>query len=79
MSPLKRDISQPSKMFIARDLCINRDGIRFKDIRLIINANFGNLIPAFDFRISRLPVIIQKRFCTPDGAMDPTFQMKYAF
>ena len=25
--------------------------------------------------ISRLPEKIQKCFCTPDGAMDPTFQM----
>ena len=27
--------------------------------------------------ISRIPNIVQQRFCTPDKAMDPTFLMKY--
>ena len=35
------------------------------------------MIPHFNLTISRLPDIIQKRFCTPDEAMDPTFQLKY--
>ena len=35
------------------------------------------MITHFDLTISRLPDIVQKRFCTPDEAMDPTFQMKY--
>ena len=33
------------------------------------------MIPHFDLLISLLPDIIQKCFCTPDGAMDHTFQM----
>ena len=31
----------------------------------------------FVLHISWLPNIVQKCFCTPDEAMDPTFQMKY--
>ena len=35
------------------------------------------LIPQFNLLISRLPNIVQKSFCTPDEAMDPTFPMNY--
>ena len=35
------------------------------------------MISNFDFLAARLPDIIQKYFCTPDGATDPTFQMRY--
>ena len=35
------------------------------------------MISNFNFSISRLPDIAQKCFCTPDGAKDPTFQMRY--
>ena len=35
------------------------------------------MIPPFDLTISWLPDIVQKLFCTPDEAMDHTFQMKY--
>ena len=31
----------------------------------------------FDLLISQLPDIVQKSFCTPDGTIDPTIQMKY--
>ena len=33
-----------------------------------------NLIPHFDLLISKLPDIVQKIFCTSDGAMDHTFK-----
>ena len=53
-------------------------GIRYKDIRLIIiSMFFKNLIHHFDLLISRLPNIVQKNFCTPDEAIDPTFPMNY--
>ena len=35
------------------------------------------MIPHIVLLISRLLNIVQKCFCTPDGAMDPTFQIKY--
>ena len=35
------------------------------------------MIPHFDLTISRLPDIVQKRFCTPDETMEPNFQVKY--
>ena len=35
------------------------------------------MISNFDFSISLLPDIAQKCFSTPDGATDPTFQMRY--
>ena len=41
-------------------------------------GNF-NLISNFDLLISQLSKIIEKYFCTLDGAMGPSFQMKYAF
>ena len=31
----------------------------------------------FDLLISQLPDIVQKSFCTSDGAIDLTFQMNY--
>ena len=39
MSPFKWDISQPSKMFIAREIKNNCCGIRFQDIGLLIISN----------------------------------------
>ena len=39
--------------------------------------NFGYMIPHIVLLISQLPDIVQKCFCTPDGPMDPTLQMKY--
>ena len=50
----------------------------FKTIRLSNIQTFWNLIPYFILLISRLPNIVQKSFCTPDKAMDPTFPMNYA-
>ena len=35
------------------------------------------MIPHIVLLISQLPDIVQKSFCTPDGAMDLTFQMNY--
>ena len=35
MSPFKWDLSQPSKMFIAKEILSKNGGIRFKDTRLI--------------------------------------------
>ena len=73
MSPLKLDMSQPSEMVIAREI---KHGLRWYLIsRLFIISNSWNLIPHIVLLISRLPEIIQKCFCTPDRAMDPTFQM----
>ena len=37
---------------------------------MIESKNISLLIP-------RLPDRVRKCFCTPDGAMDPTFQIKY--
>ena len=70
MSPLKGNMSQPSKMFIARDII---NSIKFHDII----SNSWNLIPHIVLLIPRLPDIVQKSFCTPDGAMDPAVQMNY--
>ena len=72
-------MSLPSKMFIAWDLCINRGSIRSQDIRLFVISNSWNLIPRIVLLLSRLPDIIQKSFCTPDRAMDPTFQDLFPF
>ena len=49
----------------------------FKTLRLSNIETFGDLIPDFNLLISRLPNIVQKSFCTPDEAMDPTFPMNY--
>ena len=49
----------------------------FKTLRLSNIQAFRNLIPHFNLLISRLPNIVQKSFCTPDKAMDPTFPMNY--
>ena len=76
MTPLKLDMSQPSKMFKEK-LSINCDGIRIQDIKFFIILDSWTLIPAIELPISQLPDIVQKCFCTPDGAMDPTFLMKY--
>ena len=38
---------------------------------------FWNMITHIFLFISLLPDIIQKKFCTSDRPMDPTFQMKY--
>ena len=38
-------------------------------------SNSSNFIPHIVLLISRLPEMIQKCFCTPDRAMDLTFQM----
>ena len=73
MSPLKWDMSQPSEMFIARE--IKHESRWYQISRLFIISNSWNLIPHIVLLISRLPEIIQKCFCTPDRAMDPTFQM----
>ena len=51
--------------------------IRFQDTGLSYIQDFLNLISHFDLLISWLRYIIKKGFCTPDGAMDLTFQMKY--
>ena len=73
MSHLKWDMSQPSEMFIARE--IKHESRWYQISRLFIISNSLNLIPHIVLLISWLPEIIQKCFCTPDRAMDPTFQM----
>ena len=45
--------------------------------KIVQYLEFFILISHFDLLISQLPDIVQKYFCTPDGAMNPTFQMKY--
>ena len=73
MSPLKWDMSQPSEMFIARE--IKHKSRWYQISRLLIISNSWNLIRHIVLLISRLPEIIEKRICTPDRVMDPTFQM----
>ena len=46
-------------------------------ISLARNIFGGWDISHFDYPISRPSDIVQKSFCTPDGAMDPPFQMNY--
>ena len=46
-----------------------------KTLRLYNIQTFGNLIPHFNLLISKIPNILQKSVCTPDKAMDLTFQM----
>ena len=71
MSTLKWDLSQPLRIFIAKEIIQNRGGIRFQDIRLSITSN---MIPQIVLLISRLPdIITQESFCTPDRAMGTTF------
>ena len=77
MSPLKWDMSQPSEMFIARE--IKHESRWYQISRLFIISNSWNLIPHIVLLISRLPEIIQKCFCTPDRALDPTFQMNQPY
>ena len=67
MSYLKWDMYQPSKMVIAR-------GIKH---RLFIISTSWNLIPHIVLFIPNLPDIVQKCFCTSDGAMDPPLNIKY--
>ena len=45
-------------------------------IRLFIISSSFKQLTHIVFLISRLPNIVQKTFCTPDGAMDPTFHLK---
>ena len=47
----------------------------FKTLRLSNIHTFWNLIRHFNYLISWLPDIVQICFCTPDGAMDPTFKI----
>ena len=53
--------------------------MRHQNSRKNINQylKFENMISNFDLSISRRPDIAQKCFCPPDGATDPTFQMRY--
>ena len=51
--------------------------MRIQDSRFSNIQFFYILISHFDLRISRLPDIVQKYFCTQDGAMDPTLKTKY--
>ena len=74
MSHLNWDMPKRSKL---EKLCVNLGGIRFKEIRMIIISNSWYLITRIVLPISQLPDTVQKRFCTPDGDMDPTFQMNY--
>ena len=39
--------------------------------------NSWNLVLHIILLIPQLPDMVQKWFCTPDGAMDPTFQIRY--
>ena len=43
--------------------------------RLSNSQKIWNLLPHFNLKISWLPDIVLKYFCTPDRAMGPTFQM----
>ena len=51
--------------------------MRFRDSRLSNIQFFSKLIYHFDLIISWIPDIIQKFYCTPDGVLDPTFQILY--
>ena len=48
--------------------------MKFQDSRL---SNIPFLKFDFDLLVSQLPDILQNFFCTPEGAMDLTFQIKY--
>ena len=77
MYSLKWNISSPLKCPLLEKLCMNLGGIRFKDIILFNLSIFLNLIPYAFLLIPQLPDMVQKCFCTLDGAMDPTFQIEY--
>ena len=84
MSPFKGDIlrhASSSTPFLktegSRNISKTIGDIKFQDARLSRTKYFLNLIPHFDLLISWLPFIVQKSFCTPDGAMCITFQMNY--
>ena len=62
------------KCSLLEKLCINKGGIRFKDIRMFI---ISSLIPHIFWLLPRLPDMVQKCFCIPGGTMDPTFRNKY--
>ena len=51
--------------------------MRIQDSGLSNIQFFYILKSHFDLPISRLPDIVQKYFCTPDGAMDPTLKIRY--
>ena len=57
--------------------CINLGSKRFKEIRMIIISNSGNLITHIVLLIPQLPDIVQKSFYIPDRDIDLNFQMNY--
>ena len=50
--------------------------IRFQDSKIVQYVEFLKSDTNFDLLISRLPDI-KKKVCTRNGAMDPSFQLKY--
>ena len=63
-------MSQPLKMFIARDIMYNLREYqicRYQIVHYLLNS--WNLISHIILLISRLPHISQKRFCTPNVAI----------
>ena len=74
MAPLKLDVFKPHKMFIARKM-IQKSWWYQMSIVYYIKFLTSYLIPHIVLLISRLPHIVQKCFCTPDGAMDPPSSM----
>ena len=68
-----------SFVYNLREPKYKQNNMRHQNSRKKINQylKFLIMISNFDFFISRLPDIVQKCCCTPDGATDPTFQMRY--
>ena len=64
-------------LYIIRELKYKQNNMVPLISRQTINQylTFLIMISNFDFLASWRPDIIQKCFCTPDGATDPTFQM----
>ena len=70
MSPLKWDVSQPPKMFIAKDIIHKSQWYQISRYNIV-----HYIILHIVLLISQLPNIIKRCFCTPNGAMNLTFQM----
>ena len=75
MPPFKWDTSQAPKMFIAREIMYKSR--QYQISRNLIAHYFKLLKSDIVLFLHRLPDIMQKCFCTPNEAMDPTFHMKY--
>ena len=64
-----------SKMFLLYKEIMHEGSKIFQDCSLF--EILGNLIPLTALLNSWLADIVQKCFCTPDGALNSTFQKKY--